>query len=576
MADQKLSDLSVGAPNDASEMYIVNALSSFKSTLASLYIYIKGKLDTAGTDGDTTTVQVRRGSKVALGSITLASGEMYFTTDNEKEIYVGDGVSNILVGKVLLDVIANLPAAAERGRLFIATDTDDIYYDTGAVWTKAAISDISGTQDNLVSIDANGHPQDAGVTVDDTGTTTSELWTASKVAVAIANAVAGTSWKLPLESVNLIGNATIATLNGLTPSSGDCYVCTDAGTPTIGASDALVAGSVAEFDGTSWIELVTGSGGFVASGTRASLSTTTALIAPYTDATDDGKVVDFDGTSLTGTAGTDATDGNAIVVRLGVNSNNQYSFDGTVPTGSWNLINQGGGLFAGNGIDITSSVVSVKADAITGGDVQPVNLTADGAGLDVNAIAGTGIEADGSANLRLATQGNGITGGAGASLSVKPDAVGGANLATAVSVNTNGVAIKIDNVTIKENGSNQLYAVGGGGGGGLTWSKITGDTTALVGNGYAAVAATDLTLTLPIAPSVGDEVWFSDAALMASTYVLTIARNGQNIESLAKDIIIATNGATFGLVYVDASVGWKIIGGRILDDITQLQAWNFA
>jgi hypothetical protein len=42
-------------------------------------------------------------------------------------------------------------------------------------------------------------------------------------------------------------------------------------------------------------------------------------------------------------------------------------------------------------------------------------------------------------------------------VAVKPDAVGGANLAKVVDANANGVAIKIDDDTIGENGSGQLY-----------------------------------------------------------------------------------------------------------------------
>jgi len=55
--------------------------------------------------------------------------------------------------------------------------------------------------------------------------------------------------------------------------------------------------------------------------------------------------------------------------------------------------------------------------------------------------------------------GDGITGGNGSDLAVDPDVTGGANLARAISVSSNGVAVKIDNDTIVENGSQQL-AVG--------------------------------------------------------------------------------------------------------------------
>ena len=42
-------------------------------------------------------------------------------------------------------------------------------------------------------------------------------------------------------------------------------------------------------------------------------------------------------------------------------------------------------------------------------------------GVDVSDFAGTGLEADGSENLRLAAQGNGIAGGAGSTLSIDLD-----------------------------------------------------------------------------------------------------------------------------------------------------------
>jgi hypothetical protein len=55
-------------------------------------------------------------------------------------------------------------------------------------------------------------------------------------------------------------------------------------------------------------------------------------------------------------------------------------------------------LFAGDGLQAASSVMAV----------------------DVSDFAGTGLEDDGSENLRLATQGTGISGGAGSTLSITP------------------------------------------------------------------------------------------------------------------------------------------------------------
>ena len=79
------------------------------------------------------------------------------------------------------------------------------------------------------------------------------------------------------------------------------------------------------------------------------------------------------------------------------------------------LAAQGNGIAGGAG-----STLSVQADGTTGGNIQPVNVVANGVGLDVSAIAGTGLEADGSANLRIAAAaaGAGLTGGAGSALAV--------------------------------------------------------------------------------------------------------------------------------------------------------------
>lgn len=407
------------------------------------------------------TIQIRRGTKAELDGITLAAGELGFTTDT-KEVFVGDGSNNLVAGRAIVDTLANIPAAGESGRVFLASDTDEVFVDNGASWVEIT-SVITGTEDNLISIDANGKPQDAGVAVDDAGTTTSDLWTADKIQTEIDNAIDGRKWKDPVSVLRLIGNLTIAGIDLLTPTAGDAYVATDAGTPAAGTSDALVAGSIAEFDGTSWLEVVAGSGGFVPAGTRALLDTRTALIAPYTDATDDGKVVDFTGTSNTGAATGEAVEGNALIVsgEQSIYENNAYTFDGVVPTGTWRLINQGGGLTAGNGILISSNTVSVKPDATTGGNVIPVDVTANGVGLDVSDIDGTGLEAN-SGTLRLAAQGNGIGGGAGSTLSVTPDVTTGVTVAP-VSVIADGVGVTVDNSTIKHTaGSIYVAAVDGG------------------------------------------------------------------------------------------------------------------
>ena len=484
------------------------------------------------------TIQVRRGTKAQLDGITLAAGELGFTTDDQKELWVGDGASNLLVGRVIMDTIGNQPSAAVAGRMFYATDTDELFVDNGATWDEI-LSDISGTQNNLIKIDANGKPEDAGVAVSDAGTTTSYLWTASKIQTAINAAVSGISWKEPVDVLNLIGNAAASVIEVLS-NTGDAYIVTTA--DGVGELAVAAVGDVWEYSGAAWVKIATGAGGFVADGVRAALApdTGTALISPYTDNTDNSKVLDFDGTSLTGVASGDSVEGNAMMVQEGYYDNNQYAFDGTVPTGSWVLINQGGGLTAGNGIDITTNIVSavsdvttggnvvpidvtangigldledidgtgievdsatlrlaaqgngiagsagsslsVDSDTETGGDIQGANVTANGVGLDISAIAGIGIEADGSANLRLATQGNGIAGGAGSTLSVNPDSTTGGNVIP-VDVTANGVGLDVDDLDGTglevDSAKLRLAAQGNGiaGGAGSTLSVDPDDTT---------------------------------------------------------------------------------------------------
>ncbi len=99
---------------------------------------------------------------------------------------------------------------------------------------------------------------------------------------------------------DFVGNATVATLNGIgSPTTGTSYLVTDTGTLTVGAL-AVTPGTLVLFTGGVWTLVSAGVGGFAQPNIRVQLSSTTALIAPYTDGVDDGKIVYFNGTSNTG------------------------------------------------------------------------------------------------------------------------------------------------------------------------------------------------------------------------------------------------------------------------------------
>ena len=135
----------------------------------------------------------------------------------------------------------------------------------------------------------------------------------------VDNAISGLGWKEPVNAAQLLGNVDCMSLVGNAAASviealsveGDAYVVTTA--DGVGALSTATVGDVWQYVSSTWVKLATGSGGFVPNGFYALLSTTTALIAPYTDVTDDGKRADFDGSSLTGTLVTPA-DGDAYVI----------------------------------------------------------------------------------------------------------------------------------------------------------------------------------------------------------------------------------------------------------------------
>jgi hypothetical protein len=85
----------------------------------------------------------------------------------------------------------------------------------------------------------------------------------------------------------------------------------------------------------------------------------------------------------------------------------------------------------------------------------------------------------------------------------------------------------------------------------------TASFTAVSGNGYFVNTTSGaVTVTLPASPSAGDIVAFNDYARTFATNNLTVARNGSNIQGVAADATISTNGQSSMFVYVDATQGW--------------------
>ena len=87
-------------------------------------------------------------------------------------------------------------------------------------------------------------------------------------------------------------------------------------------------------------------------------------------------------------------------------------------------------------------------------------------------------------------------------------------------------------------------------------TTTTAISKTLVNRERCTVTAAGLTITLPASPSAGSEVAVTVVAAITNTI---IARNGQNIMSLAEDLTINRGDVTVTLYYVDATRGWRII-----------------
>ncbi len=88
--------------------------------------------------------------------------------------------------------------------------------------------------------------------------------------------------------------------------------------------------------------------------------------------------------------------------------------------------------------------------------------------------------------------------------------------------------------------------------------SISANTNLLAKKRYFVTSASALTLTLPASPALNDEIQIVDASGNASTYNITVARNGRLINGNAGNLIIDNNGGWYTLLYTGSTYGWKV------------------
>ena len=88
--------------------------------------------------------------------------------------------------------------------------------------------------------------------------------------------------------------------------------------------------------------------------------------------------------------------------------------------------------------------------------------------------------------------------------------------------------------------------------------SISANTTLVAKKRYFVTSASALTLTLPASPALNDEIQIVDASGNASTYNITVARNGNKINGGTGNLIIDNIGGWYTLLYTGTTYGWKV------------------
>ena len=221
-------------------------------------------------------VKIKRGLKINLP--TLAAGEMGFCTDT-KEVFIGDGATNLFVGRTMMGTYAARPNAAMAGRFYYVnsggTNQGYIYIDDGVAWQRAnviSLADLTGNLDNVADGTTYGKVKNAELSsgqvnrisdgtntvtaatafthigdatkhrvINDAGLAITDIWSAQKINNAIELA------KHMIEPQASVKDQNLAT-PPVSPVLGDRYIIPAAPTGVWVAH----TNHIAEFDGSVW------------------------------------------------------------------------------------------------------------------------------------------------------------------------------------------------------------------------------------------------------------------------------------------------------------------------------------
>ncbi len=89
--------------------------------------------------------------------------------------------------------------------------------------------------------------------------------------------------------------------------------------------------------------------------------------------------------------------------------------------------------------------------------------------------------------------------------------------------------------------------------------RAVSTTYSAVANDRIVCTAGGFTITLPASPLANDTIQIIDATGVFGSSNVTVARNGQEIQNLAEDLILNINNTAITLVYTGTTYGWLIV-----------------
>jgi len=127
-------------------------------------------------------------------------------------------------------------------------------------------------------------------------------------------------------------------------------------------------------------------------------------------------------------------------------------------------------------------------------------------------------------------------------------------------VTQNVVANAVNVATVYFNDGTQMITAASGSGTGITWKIISANTTANTTEGFLVdTTSANVYITLNSSPSLGNTARIVDMAGNFAINNCIIKGNGNKVMGSTDDLVISSNNAGIGLVYSNATYGWRII-----------------